>query len=283
MKYKIVADSCCEFPKEWENDERFERVALGLEVGGKVIMDDETFDQAQFLKEVSGSRSCPRSFCPSPQKYVEAYDCDADVIFVFTLSSKLSGSFNAAAQGRRIYLDSLKKANLPLKQIFICDSKSASGGETHLAMKAYELCESNLPYKDICLKLMFLCNSMKTYFVLDSLDALKKNGRMTSVESLLADALHIKPVLCGLDGEIAKLDQALGLHKAYEKLIDKLIEDVKNIEKRTVIISQCNALDKANEIKDLILSKVHNAKVIIMDTKGVSSLYAGNGGIVVTV
>ena len=68
MKYKIVIDSCGELPFQYQNDIRFERVPLGLEVEGEVIMDDENFDQIDFLKKVAASSKCPKSFCPSPER-----------------------------------------------------------------------------------------------------------------------------------------------------------------------------------------------------------------------
>ena len=68
MSFKIVVDSCCELPEEYLQDPRFEIVPLGLEVGDYRIQDDESFDQAEFLKKVAESPQCPRSACPSPEK-----------------------------------------------------------------------------------------------------------------------------------------------------------------------------------------------------------------------
>ena len=283
MKYKIVTDSSCEFPVEWRNDPRFERVALGLEVDGNIYMDDDQVDQKEFMDRVSRADSLPSSFCPTAQAYAKAFDCDADTILVFTLSSKISASFESAVAGRRIALDKLKEAGLPKKKIFICDSKSASVGETKLVMKAVELCEQDTAYKDICLKLMFLCNQMKTYFVPNSLDALKKSGRLKSTEPFIGKALNVKPLLCGMDGEIAKLDQGVGKKKAIGKLVEQMLSDIKTPEKKTIIISHCNALDTANEIKQMILSKIKGVTVIIMDATGVSSFYASQGSVIVAV
>lgn len=65
MSYKIIVDSCGELTKEMKESGIFESVALGIEVGGHHIVDDETFDQADFLKRVSESPECPKSSCPS--------------------------------------------------------------------------------------------------------------------------------------------------------------------------------------------------------------------------
>ena len=78
---------------------------LGLEVEGEVIMDDENFDQADFLKKVAASAKCPKSFCPSPERFMEAYRTEAENVFVFTLSSKLSGSYNSAELSKKLYLE----------------------------------------------------------------------------------------------------------------------------------------------------------------------------------
>lgn len=282
MEYKIIVDSCCEFLPEWEGDERFERIPLGLEIDGEVTMDDETFNQAAFLKRISKSRHCPKSFCPSPEQYAEAMDNDADMIFVFTLSSKVSGSFNSAAVGRSIAIRRSKERGLGRRKIFVCDSKSASGGETQLVIKCRQLIEEGREFGDICLKLMFMRNEMKTFFVLDNLETLRKNGRLTGVKAIAGSALNIKPILTVSDGEICQAGAGLGTHKALEKMIDEMKDEICRPEDKTVIISQCHAKERALEIKHMIESKVRVKRVIIMDTGGISTMYANDGGVIVT-
>ena len=70
MSYKVVIDSCGELLDEWKQDPRFESVALTLSVDGVNIIDDETFDQADFLKRVAECPECPKSACPSPERYI---------------------------------------------------------------------------------------------------------------------------------------------------------------------------------------------------------------------
>ena len=74
MSYKIVVDSCCELPEEYRNDSRFETIPLGLQVGDWHIMDDENFNQAEFLHRVATTPDCPKSSCPSPEKFMESYN-----------------------------------------------------------------------------------------------------------------------------------------------------------------------------------------------------------------
>ena len=144
MSFKIVVDSCCELPEEYLQDPRFEIVPLGLEVGDYRIQDDESFDQAEFLKKVAESPQCPRSACPSPEKFREAYCTEAEHVYAITLSSHLSGSYNSAVLGMNLYREKYGK-----KQIHVVDSESASCGETQIVKKLVELEEQGLPFEEI--------------------------------------------------------------------------------------------------------------------------------------
>ena len=277
MSYKIIADSCCEFPEEYKEDPRFVNIPLGLDVAGEQLWDDETFDQASFLQKVASSKTCPRSCCPSPEKYMRAYDTDAENIFVFTLSSKLSGSYNSAVIGKTLYEEKHGEKN-----IFVCDSHSASVGETQLALKAAKWSEEGLPFAEICEKLLAFRDEMKTYFVLDNLETLRKNGRLTGVKALVASTLSIKPVMAGREGEIEKQAQAVGMKKALAKMAELMLHEVPDTAKRVLMISHCNCKDRAEYVKKLFLAKASFEKVYILDTAGISSMYANDGGIIVT-
>ena len=283
MKYKIVVDSCCELPRQCKNDDRFERVPLGLDIDGEVIMDDDDFCQSTFLKKIAEAENSPKSFCPSPAAYMEAYETEAENVFVFTLSSRLSGSYNSALVARHMYNEERREAGLPKKNIFVCDSKSASGGETQLVIKTIEYMHEGMSFSDACVKLMMYRNQMRTYFVLNTLDTLIKNGRIRGLEALAVNALNIKPVMASLDGDVYKMDQGVGVNNALRKLIDCMIKEVETDTKRTIIISHCNAKERAIELKRMIKKHYTNAHIVIMDTLGVSSMYANDGGVIVTV
>ena len=81
MSYKIVVDSCCELPENYKNDSRFEIVPLGLEVGDYIIQDDANFNQREFLQKVAAYPLCPKSSCPSPERFREAYHDGADEVY----------------------------------------------------------------------------------------------------------------------------------------------------------------------------------------------------------
>ena len=278
MSYKIVVDSCCELPEELKHDPRYEIVPLTLIVGDSYErLDDDGFDQKEFLRAVAECPVSPRSACPSPEKYMEAYRTDADHVYVVTLSSKLSGSYNSAVLGKNLYHETYGEM-----QIYVVDSRSASCGETQIAMQIARWEDEGMGYEEITEKIEKFTDGMHTYFVLDNLDTLRKNGRLSGVKALVASTLSIKPVMAGDQGSIVQLGQSVGIKKALAKMVDYVVRDVVDAEKKCLMITHCNNPERANSVKEQILAKVKFKDVLIMDTAGISSMYANDGGVIVT-
>ena len=279
MSYKIIIDSCGELLDEWKKDEHFESVALTLNVGGENIIDDETFDQADFLKKVAASPECPKSACPSPERYMKAFDCDADHIYAVTLSAELSGSYNSAVLGRN-----LLEEEKPGRKIHIFNSKSASIGQTLIGMKIQECEEAGYSFEKVIETVDKYIAGQHTFFVLDNLETLRKNGRLSKVKALVASALKIKPVMGSTDeGNICQLDQARGINKALVKMAGQIAEKTQNSEEKVLAISHCNCHERAILLKNALQEKMPLKNIVVLDTAGVSSMYANDGGVIVAV
>ena len=123
---------------------------------------------------------------------------------------------------------------------------------------------------------------MKTYFVLDNIETLRKNGRMSGVKALVATTLNIKPVLAGDKGSIVQAGQAIGIKKALMKMIEIIVKEAQNIKDKRIMITHCNNPQKAEWVKNALAEKTGNDNIVIMPTSGLSSLYANDGGIIVT-
>lgn len=277
MSYKIVVDSCCELPEKYKKDSRFQIVPLGLEVGEYVILDDENFDQKVFLKKVADYPLCPKSSCPSPEKFIEAYHDEMDEIYTVTLSSHLSGSYNSAELAKSLYAEKYGK-----KKIHVIDSESASCGETQLVEEILVCKEEGLSFEDTVKRVETFKRKMRTYFVLDNLETLRKNGRLSGVKALVASTLNIKPVMVGNLGVIEQKGQAIGINKALAKMADCIVNDVENPQERMLMITHCNCPERAEFMRNLMEKRASYRDVLIMDTAGVSSMYANDGGVIVT-
>ena len=279
MSYKIVIDSCGELLNQWKKDKHFQSVPLTLTVGSENILDDSTFDQADFLQKVAACPECPKSACPSPESYRRAFDCDAERVYCVTLSSELSGSYNSAVLGASLLHEENKN-----KKIHVFNSCSASVGQTLIAMKILQCEESGLPFEDVISVVNKYIEEQHTFFVLENLETLRKNGRLSRVKSLVASALKIKPIMGATpEGTIYQLDQARGMNKALVKMVDKIMEATVNSENRILAISHCNSPKRAYMLRDAIQERMKLADIVVLDTAGVSSMYANDGGIIVAV
>lgn len=278
--YKIVVDSCGELTEELKQNGHFETVSLELEVDGYRVKDDENFNQLDFLKRVRESVKGPKSSCPSPEQYMRAYEGEAEHVYVVTLSGNLSGSYNSAVLGRNLYHDEHDDG----KQIYVFNSRSASIGQTIIGMKIQELEENGYSFEEVVEQVESYIDSMNTFFVLETLETLRKNGRLSNLKAFVASTLNIKPVMGATkEGLICQLDQARGMNKALEKMVKTMIERTKDCENRILAIAHCNCPERAKAIKEKIEKIAKFKKIIIIDTRGVSTMYANDGGVIMAV
>lgn len=279
MSYKVIVDSCGELTEQMKESGRFVTAPLQLQVEDHIITDDDTFDQAAFLKLVAESPECPKSSCPSPESYMNSYHCDADHVYAVTLSAELSGSYNSAVLGKNLYEEEYGE-----KQIHVFNSRSASVGETLIALKIQECEEAGMEFEQVIEQVNAFIDEQHTYFVLESLDALRKNGRLTGIKALVATALNVKPVMGATpEGSIYQLGQGRGMKKALAKMGDSVVAEVIHPEQKILAISHCNAPERAEAVRKMIQEKIQVKDSFIVDTRGVSSLYASDGGIIVVI
>ena len=274
--YRIIIDSCGEFTKEMEENPVFCHAPLSLQVGDWHQVDDETFDQKEFLKRVAECPSCPKSACPSPEEYIKLFD-GYDEVYIVTLSGNLSGSYNSARTAVNMYYETNDTA-----KIHIFDSCSASIGETLVGLKIHELAEQGLGFEEIVVKTEEYKLSINTYFVLDNLETFRKNGRLTGVKAMMVSSLNIKPVMVGARGSIEQRGQAIGTNKALTKMADYLLSDVSNPQDRVLMITHCNCPDRAKYMRELMVKRASYKDIVVMDMAGVSTMYANDGGVIVT-
>lgn len=279
MSYRIVVDSCGEFTEEMKKDPHFVHAPLHLYIDEEQFVDDDTFDRLDFLKKMNASPNCPKSSCPSPEVYREAFDCGADHLYAVTLSAELSGSYNSAVLGGGLFQE-----DHPEAKVHIFNSCSASVGETLIARKIQECEEAGMEFEEVVKIVEQFALNMHTYFVLESLDNLRKNGRLSLVKALVASALNIKPYMGATDqGQIIQLGQARGIQKALRKMVEAMAAEVKDPEEKVLALTHCNNRERAEFVKEEIQKLIKVKDILILETSGVSTLYAAEGGIIMVI
>lgn len=282
MTYKIIGDSCLDLTEELKKDPGFQMIPLTLQVGNVQVIDDETFDQSAFIEMVKACPECPKTACPSPESFKKAYEeADADAVFVITLSNHLSGSYNSAVLAKELYEEEKKEAGEPVtKKIAVIDSLSASSGELDQALYIRDLCEQGLDFETVAEMAEVYSHRMKTYFVLETLDTLRKNGRLSGLQAFFATALNIKPVMGAEEGVIIKLDQARGINKALQRMCDIAVKEAGDTSGKRVVICHVNHQERALYVKAELEKRASFKEIVITEAAGVATVYANDGGII---
>lgn len=284
MSYKIVVDSCCDLTadmKEWNN---FGIVPLTLQIGDYIVIDNSDFDQDDFIGRMAASNSLAKSACPSPDAFAEACEGDYDEVYILTITDKLSGCYNSAVQGVELY----KEDHSDNKKIHVFNSLATSGLETLMAHKIKELADSGKAFENIVAEVEDYCiNNCGLYFCLESLDALKGNGRLFNLAANVIEALRVK-LICRrtTKGNISVAGKDLTQKRALAKLANLIAKDTdeSNLSGKKCIISHVCCAEKANGIKAIIedVTDYSAENVIVLKASGLNSLYASNGGIIVS-
>lgn len=284
MKYKIIGDSCLDLTGEMKRDSRFQMIPLTLQLGSLHVLDDASFDQKAFLEKVKASPECPQTACPSPEAFKEAYEsADADAVFVITISRHLSGSYNSAVLAKRLYEDEQEEKGRKGKQIAVIDSLSASSGQLNIALYIQALCGEEIPFEEVISLAEAYRDRMHTYFVLESLDTLRKNGRLTGLQAFFATALNIKPVMGAASGTIIKLDQARGIMKGLQRMCDIAVKEAGDTLGKRAVICHVNNKKRAEYVREQLEKRANFKEILITSAAGVATVYANDGGIVLAV
>lgn len=276
MSFKIVVDSCCDLTPQMMKEGCFVKVPLTIRSGGSVFVDDETFDRNDLLASMRADENAAATACPAPQAYLDAYQGEEEDIYVVTLTALLSGSHNSAQQAKRLY-----EEDYPHKNLHVFNSCSAVSGEVLVALKIKELAQAGYPFKHVVRETEEFIYRMQTLFVLENLDNLRKNGRLTKLQAVVTEALKIKLFMHATkEGEIGKLGQALSMKQALSKLVDYAAKDLDH-EGRTCALCHCNNLQRALQVKRMLEEKCRFKEILILEAGGVTTVYANDGGIVI--
>ena len=157
-------------------------------------------------------------------------------------------------------------------------------GETLIALKIQESEEKGMSFSQVIEEVEAYIAGQNTYFVLETLETLRKNGRLTGIKAIMATALNIKPVMGATpEGTICQLGQARGIKRALVKMVERVVDEVKEPGKKTIAVSHCNCPERAESVKRWLMERTDFKDVIVLNMAGISSMYAADGGIIVVV
>lgn len=273
MKFKLISDSGSN-QRILDASIDYTTVPLTIVTDEKTFVDDSTLDVKEMVTFLSSYKGKSGTACPGVADWLEAFG-DAEYIFCFTITSNLSGCYNAAGLAKEDY-----ESAHPDRHVHIVDSLSAGPEMKILIEKALEYIAQGNDYKEICEKLEAYKQQTGLMFSLESLQNLANNGRVSAVTAKLAGVLGIRVVGKASDvGTLEPMDKCRGEKKALLAVWKHMKE--MGFVKGKVRIDHCCNLPAAEQLKDMILEESPEADIIIGKTYGLCSFYAEKGGLMI--
>lgn len=274
MTRQIIVDSCCDLTPKMREKMGITSIPLTMTVGNNEFLDDENLDIDGFINALGNCSDKPSSASPPPFLFQEAVE-SADESYI-TLSERLSGSYGNAVIGNNMAIENGSSG------AYIFDSKSATAGETLIAIKLYELIESGKSREEIIETVNNFINDMKTYCALENYDNLQKNGRLSKITSSIIQVLNIRLIMgANGNGEFALFEKCRGVKHMTQRILNLIMKSGKETKNESLVITHCNNLSLAIQLKDMIVERFNFKKIYVVPTGGLSSLYTDNKGVTV--
>lgn len=275
MKYQIIVDSGSDLKSNYLKNKNigFSVVPLTINIGDKQFVDNEKLNINEMLEAMHAFNGKTSTACPSPESFLD--ECKkADVSFIVTITSGLSGTYNSALLAAKELDDKHK--------VHVIDSRATCGSEILIVNKLVEMIEEGLDFNTIVKNIEEFRNNCKLLFVLQKFDNLIANGRMSKVKGFIANMLSIK-LICEAspEGEIRIAEKTFGINSAYKKMVASIGKHEKDFSGRTCYISHCNGIAEASIVKEMITSTYNFKSVEILPMNGLASYYALEKGIIV--
>lgn len=272
MNYKIVADSSSNILSMEGVD--YASVPMKLVTDVKEYVDDAYLDTAVMLSELEAYKGRSGSACPNVGEWLEAFG-QAEGVFTVSITSTLSGCYNASVQAKAEYEESH-----PGRKVCCLDTLSAGPEPALVIEKLRQLISEGMQFEEIVHRIREYMNHTHLLFMLESVDNLAKNGRVSSLIARAVGVLGIRIVGKASDeGTLEQLHKCRGEKRGIRTLLRELEEQGYKGGKVRIAHSFNNVA--AMEISDCIKEQYPDADISVIPVRGLCTFYAERGGLLV--
>lgn len=268
MSIRIVTDSACDLPQPLVDELGIVVVPLTIRFGDEEFVDREDLTPGEFWARCAASPVLPETAAPAPGQFEAAYrhlaDEGATGIVVVALSGALSATIQSADLAARA-------APVPVR---IVDSRSVTMGEGMMATACARAALAGATLDEVEALGLDLADRTRVFGALDTLDNLKKGGRIGGAKALLASALAIKPLIEVRDGRVEEMGRQRTRGKALAVLVDQ-VREAGPIENLAVMHADCSDVDAFVAQ----LAELYVGEIIVGDIGAVIGTHAGRGTI----
>ena len=275
-KIAILADSSCDFTPERAQKAGFSVVPLQVTFeDGSVYRDGIDLTSEEFFKKLAASTQLPKTSQPTIETWMDAMKqfADYDDIIVITVSGKMSGSLSGASMARRM----LREEEEFRPNIHLIDSMTASGAVAGFALEAVRMVRKGCRAQEILNRLLYLQNHLAVYFIFDSLEYLRKGGRIGKATALAGKVMGIKPLLTFFEGEPKNVDKVRGVQAGCKKLVEGFLRHAADLH-HVMVISSC-APERVEMITRMLQTHISDIAITYVEIGAVIGTYVGPGGI----
>ena len=268
MTIRIVTDSACDLPQSVADELDIEIVPLSIRFGSEEFIDRRDLTPAEFWARSTASAVLPETAAPAPGHFEQVYrsliNDGADGIVVISLSSGLSATMQSAELAARAVADDIS--------IAVVDSRSATLGLGIIVVACARAAKAGASFDEVAAMATDLAMRTKVWGALDTLENLKKGGRIGGAKAMLASVLSIKPIIEVRDGKVEEGGKQRTRSKALAFLVDKL-NSYGTVENLAVMHADCRDVDQFIEM----LRPFYKGDIVIGDIGPVVGSHAGRG------
>lgn len=248
-------------------------VPLSLIFGDAVYKDGVDLTYKEFYSLLEKNEKLPTTSQPAIGEFIELYSKlkeEYEMGIAVHVTSKVSGTYNTSIMAAEI-------ANFPMVHI---DSKIGAAALEYILLEGIRLEKEGKTIEEISTYLNKLANTVKGIAIVGDLEQLHKGGRVSGLGLLLGNLLQIKPILTFKDGSLVPLEKVRTQKKAEKRIIELFRESFNSKKVHGISICHSNNIEKANDIREKVLSVHPNIHVKIGDLSPVISAHVGKGSFV---
>jgi DegV family protein with EDD domain len=278
MSVKIMADSACDLPLHFYEENGAILFPLKVQIDGSEYEDLKTIQPRQVYDAIRAG-NLPKTSQASPAGFKEVFtelakNKQAGIYIAF--SSELSGTYQTA-----VMISEQVKEEYPDLDLTIVDTKCASLGHGLVVMEAARLAKENHSKEEILNDIIFRIQHMEHLFSVDDLDHLAKGGRVSKASAFVGGLLNIKPLLNVEDGKLVPIEKIRGKKKLLRRIVELMKERGEGFENQVVGISNADDKETANEMKAIIIQELNPKEVVITSIGAAVGSHVGPGALAI--
>jgi len=231
--FQIISDGGCEFTGKEAQQHKIDIVPFYVSFDEKVYLKEgiDISKEDYFTRLQTDKELFPKTSQPSPQDYVDVYrphlEAGKDILSL-TISSKLSGTYNSATLAAKML-----KEDFPNRNIIVIDSLNSAVGQNLILREIIKMRDAGYSIEQTAELAGKVIETTKIYFTLDTLEYLRRGGRVGPTTALVGGILGLRPVLHLVDGSVEQLESIRGRKKVTQMMIDGIAtavsDDVQNV------------------------------------------------------